>query len=179
MACDLTAGYTEPCKNEVGGIKAVYFINYGDLQGYDLASGEISDFTAASVNAYKWDLKGDSSLTTTIQSDRNNGTTSFKQVISLMMKQMSSENNSLVQLLAFGRPHAVVEMQNGRSFMCGVEHGCDVTGGDITTGAAQTDKNGYSVTLTANEELAPLEMSGAAKGDPFAGLLTSTVTIVS
>ena len=31
MACDLSTGRTVPCKDVVGGIKAVYFANYGDL----------------------------------------------------------------------------------------------------------------------------------------------------
>ena len=31
MACDITLGRTEPCKDSVGGIKAVYFVDFGGL----------------------------------------------------------------------------------------------------------------------------------------------------
>ena len=30
MACDLTKGRKEPCKDVVGGLKAVYFTDFGD-----------------------------------------------------------------------------------------------------------------------------------------------------
>ena len=31
MACDLTLGRKEPCKDVVGGIKNIYFVDFGDL----------------------------------------------------------------------------------------------------------------------------------------------------
>ena len=31
MACDLTLGRKEPCKDVVGGIKNLYFVDFGDL----------------------------------------------------------------------------------------------------------------------------------------------------
>jgi hypothetical protein len=31
MACDLTKGRALPCRESVGGLKAVYFVDFGDL----------------------------------------------------------------------------------------------------------------------------------------------------
>ena len=31
MACDLSLGRLEVCKDSVGGLKNVYFVNYGDM----------------------------------------------------------------------------------------------------------------------------------------------------
>ena len=33
MACDISLGRIEPCKDSVGGLDAVYFINDGDMTG--------------------------------------------------------------------------------------------------------------------------------------------------
>ena len=44
MACDLSLGRKEPCKDVVGGIKAVYFADFGDLSepvlGYCITPGD-------------------------------------------------------------------------------------------------------------------------------------------
>jgi len=39
MACDLTLGRKEPCKDVVGGIKAVYFADFGDFSAIVYTSG--------------------------------------------------------------------------------------------------------------------------------------------
>ena len=74
MACDLTRGRKEPCKDVVGGIKAVYFIDYGDITiTYDATNTDVIDDLGA-VTAYKYELKGNSSFEQTITSSRENGT---------------------------------------------------------------------------------------------------------
>ena len=41
MACNLTKGRKEPCKDVVGGIKAVYFIDYGVNVGKDSVDTDV------------------------------------------------------------------------------------------------------------------------------------------
>ena len=53
--------------------------------------------------------------------------------------------------MAYGRPHVVVEDNNGKFFLMGAVHGADVTGGTIVTGAAMGDLYGYTLTLNAQE----------------------------
>jgi hypothetical protein len=46
MACDLSSGRLEVCKDSVGGLKAVYFVNYGDMTGaitYDVTNTDVID----------------------------------------------------------------------------------------------------------------------------------------
>ena len=43
MACDLTKGRKEPCKDVVGGLNAIYFIDYGDLGTVTETDDEITD----------------------------------------------------------------------------------------------------------------------------------------
>ena len=58
----------------------------------------------------------------------------------------------------------------------GVEHGADVNGGTIVTGAAMGDLSGYTLTLNAQEVEPANFLEGATASNPFAGMTTS-VTI--
>jgi len=59
MACDLTKGRALPCRESVGGLKAVYFVDFGDLGTLTLSSDEVTDMTGT-FSAYKYELKGTS-----------------------------------------------------------------------------------------------------------------------
>src|SRR6056300_1122483 len=175
MTCDLTKGRKEPCKDVVGGLKAVYFIDYGDLGTVAKTEDEITDLSGT-FTAYKYELKGNSSFEHTITSSRENGTTFFEQTLNLTLKKLSKEDHKEIKLLAYGRPHVVVEDYNGNAFVMGAEHGAEVTGGSISTGAAMGDLSGYTLTLAASELQPANFLEGAPSADPFAGL-TSTVTV--
>jgi hypothetical protein len=182
MACDLTRGRKEPCKDVVGGLRAVYFVDFGDLGTVTQTDDEITDMTGDSSNnltAYKYELKGNSSFEQAITSSRENGTTFFEQTLNLTLKKLSKEDNKELKLLAFGRPHVAVEDYNGNVFIMGLEHGAEVTGGSISTGAAMGDLSGYTLTLSA-QELKPANfVDSPTAADPFDGMagLTGTVTI--
>lgn len=178
MACDLTKGRIEPCKDVVGGIKAVYFIDYGDITiAYDATNTDVIDDLGA-VTAYKYELKGNSSFEQTINASRENGTTFFEQTLNLTLKKLSAADHKEIKLLAYGRPHVVVADYNGNAFLMGAEHGADCSGGTIVTGAAMGDLSGYTLTFTGQEQLPANFLEGATEADPFGGL-TSTVTVTS
>ena len=122
MACNLTKGRLEPCKDVVGGLKAVYFTDFGDLGTVTKVDDEITDLSGTFV-AYKYDLKGGSSFEQAITSSRENGTTYFEQTLNLTLKKLSKEDNKEIKLLAYGRPHVAVEDYNGNVFVMGLEHG--------------------------------------------------------
>jgi hypothetical protein len=153
MACDLSLGRIEPCKDSVGGLKAVYFVNYGDATGYTYngTNTDVIDDVAGTPTAYKYDLKGASTFTQNVNSSRENGTTFFEQVLALTIKKLSIVDNKQLKLMAYGRPQVIVEDNNGNFFYCGLEHGMDVTGGTIVSGAAMGDLSGYTLTLTGME----------------------------
>ena len=178
MAFDLTKGRALPCRESVGGLKAVYFVDFGDLGTISLTSDEVTDMTGT-FNAYKYELKGTSSVEQTINASRENGTVFFDQAVTLSLPQLSKEDNNEIKLLAYGRPHIIVEDYNGNAYLVGREHGADVTGGTIASGAAMGDMSGYTLTFNAMERTAANFISGAADGDPFAGMSSATDTIVT
>ena len=176
MACDLTRGRKEPCKDVVGGIRAVYFTDFGDLGTITLTDDEITDMSGT-FTAFKYEVKGNSSFEQNITSSRENGTTFFEQTLNLTLHKLSKEDNKELKLIAFGRPHVAVEDYNGSVFLMGRQHGADVSGGTIVTGAAMGDLSGYTLTLTAMETLPANFVSSPTAADPYAGMASATVTV--
>jgi hypothetical protein len=180
MSCLLTAGRTIPCKDVVGGIKAVYFVNFGDLGTITESADEVTNMTGT-FSAYKYDLKGNSSFEQSFNSSRENGTTFFGQTLNLQFSKLTKEDNKELKLMAYGRPQVVVLDYNDNAFLMGAEHGSEVTGGTIVTGAAMGDLSGYTLTLTAQELkpanfIAGVDLTNA--DEVFAGMSSATVTIV-
>jgi hypothetical protein len=180
MSCDLTRGRKETCKDVVGGLKAVYFIDYGDLGTVTETNDEITDMTGT-FSAYKYELKGNSSFEQAINSSRENGTTFFEQTLNLTLKKVTKEDNNEIKLLAYARPHVAIEDNNGNIMLMGLEHGADVSGGTVATGAAMGDLNGYTLTFTTQEKKPANFIAStdpAAATYPFDGMSSATPTIV-
>jgi hypothetical protein len=160
MACDISNGRLEACKDGISGLDAIYFINYGinyptDVT-FDTVNPGMEDVivdVAGVTDLYKWELKGANSFEQTIQTSRDNGTTFFEQTIVAQFKVLDPTTHKTVKLLAYGRPHVVVRTRSGNYFLAGLERGADVTAGTISSGTAMGDFNGYNLTLTAMENI--------------------------
>ena len=176
MACDLSLGRKEPCKDVVGGIKAVYFTDFGDLGTVTKTADEITDLSGT-FTAFKYEVKGNSSFEQNITSSRENGTTFFEQTLNLTLHKLSKEDNKELKLLAYGRPHVAVEDYNGNVFLMGLQHGADVSGGTIVTGAAMGDLSGYTLTLSSMEVEPANFVDSPTASDPYAGMSSATVTV--
>ena len=176
MACDLSLGRKEPCKDVVGGIKAVYFTDFGDLGTVTESDDQITDLSGT-FTAFKYEVKGNSSFEQNITSSRENGTTFFEQTLNLTLHKLSKEDNKELKLLAYGRPHVAVEDYNGNVFVMGLQHGADVSGGTIVTGAAMGDLSGYTLALTGMELKPANFVASPTSADPYAGMSSATVTV--
>jgi len=178
MACDLTLGFEEGCKSNIGGIDAVYFVNFGDLGAVTQVNDEITNL-GGTFSAYKYVLKDNANtLTETVTTDRNTGTTFYTQTLTLSLKGVSKAMNKELKLLAYGRPHICVVDRMGNARMMGLVRGCEVTAGDTTTGGAMGEKVGYSLTLVAEEPMMANFIASPTAADPFDGMASATVTIV-
>jgi hypothetical protein len=135
MACSLTTGRTVPCKSAFGGIKTVYMANFPVAATIN-ADQTIDAFTGSPV-FFQFDLKGNSSLETTITSSRDNGTTFYTQTLNMTLTYLDNATKNEIQLIAVARPVVCVEDYYGNVFLCGLENGMEVTGGTIVTGAQQ------------------------------------------
>lgn len=177
-ACNLSAGRNEVCKESVGGLQGVYFINYNSASATFTTnvSGELTAVPSGST-LYYYSLKGTSAYTETVNSSRENGTTFFSQELVLNLKKLTNEMTTQLKYMAYSRPQIVVNTMSGDSLLVGKTQGADVTAGTIQTGAALGDLYGYSVTFTGQEPLPAVFLSGSTTSNALAGL-TANYTVV-
>jgi len=178
MSCLLTQGRQEVCKESIGGLAGVYFLNYTTSSFTKNGSGEVTALPSGST-VYFYELKGNSSYTETVNSSRDNGTTFFSQELTLNLKKLTNEMTTQLKLMAYGRPQIVVWTNNGQALLVGEREGADVTAGTIQTGGTLGDLYGYSVTFTGMEQLPAAFLSGSTTTSPFAGLSAQPTIVYS
>lgn len=177
MACNLSAGRNEVCKDSIGGLAGVYFLNFTTGSFTKNGNGEVTAFPSGST-VYYYQLKGTSAYTETVNTSRENGTTFFSQELTLNLKKLTNEMTTQLKLMAYGRPQIVVHTMNGDALLVGEIEGADLTAGTIQTGAGMGDLYGYSVTMTGQEKLPAAFISGSTVSNPFAGLGANPVVVV-
>ena len=156
MACNISLGRLEGCKDTVGGLAAIYFINYGEASF--VADGVNEELLVSALPAdpdplasiYKYDLRGTSTFDQALTSSRDNGTTVVEQTLTVSLKKQDATTHKEVKLLAYGRPHIIVEDNNGDFWVLGEEFGAEMSA-TTSTGAAMGDKSGYELTFVASE----------------------------
>jgi hypothetical protein len=178
MACNLSQGRQEVCKESIGGLAGVYFINYTTGSFTKNGNGEVTALPSGST-VYYYELKGTSAYTETVNTSRENGTTFFSQELTLNLKKLTNEMTTQLKLMAYGRPQIVVWTMNGDALLVGEREGADVTAGTIQTGGAMGDLYGYSVTFTGQEQLPAAFLSGSTTTSPFAGLSAQPTIVYS
>ena len=154
MACALSTGRKVPCKSAVGGIKTIYFADYGTLGDATIVAGEIT-LLSGTPNFFQFDVKGASTLETAINSSRENGTTFYESTLTMALTFQDKATQEELKLIAHARPHVAIEDYNGNFFLVGLDHGAEVTGGSISSGAAMGDASGYNLTIVAQETAPP------------------------
>lgn len=169
MACAITAGRSEPCKDSLAGLRNVYFINEDIAPNYiyketSLGSGiyvvdtdfsESIDYVNFVQYLYKFELKSNENVyDQEIITSRENGTTFFRQTLTIKLKKQDIATHNAVKTLAYAKPRILVENNEGQFFLVGLLRGCDLTAGSINNGASLGDFSGYSLTFQA-EELLP------------------------
>jgi len=168
MACTLTTGRKIPCKSAFGGIKKVLFADYGTIASIAVDSttkeATITDGSPA-PSWFEYDVKGNSSLETTVTSSRENGTTFYTQTLNLTLTYLDAKTQAELQTLAVSRPYIVVVDYYGNNFLCGFENGMECVGGTVVTGAAAGDLSGFTLSFEGLEETAPYFLDAAVSAD--------------
>jgi hypothetical protein len=169
MACDLTAGRLWECKEQVGGIKTVYFADFGDLTGLTVSNGVISSGLTGKT-LYKYELPDyTGNLTETLTASAESGTLFYEQAIEITLHKLRAADSDEIKLLAKGRPHCIVVDNNDNQLLLGFQKGLNVTTVAGQTGTAAGDLSGYVLSFTASE----------VQAAPFVTDAISNATIVS
>ncbi len=202
MACNLTAGRLVDCKDQIGGLKTIFFCadyssniaQHYTPNGTDPLQIDTAGFTGwsaygtptgSTMTLYKYDLRPNlSSMTVNINADASTGTTFFSQTLSLTLQKIDPATSNQIKLLCYNRVQIFVQDTNDNVFLLGMDNGCDVTGGTIVSGAGKGDMSGYTIEFSA-EEKEPIfsikKTNGSGTDYPFdqLGDADSELTIVS
>lgn len=176
MACNITHGRVEPCKDAMAGLRNIYFINQDVDPAYifketffgsglwipDSAPDEDIEALNYITHLYKFELKSNENVyDQEIVSSREAGTTFFRQTLTIKLKKQDVATHLAVKTLAYAKPRIVVENNEGQFFLMGMFRGADLTAGSINNGGNMGDFTGYSLTFTAEEVLpAPFLING-------------------
>lgn len=152
MACALTQGFVLDCKESVGGIKSVRFVEFDNVASITYAAGVATLTMVASKKFWKYaQVRETSSFTETITANVQNGTIFYQQELTVILNKLAAATRNEILLLAKNRLMAIVEDMNGSFWLLGSKNGLDITGGNSATGTASGDRNGYTLTFQAME----------------------------
>jgi len=209
MACNLTRGLLVDCKDQIGGLKKIFFVksfcsditsravfngtNVLQMDNAGFENWDIKEDIGSGVNGvqvFQYDLRPNlSSMTVNINSDPAMGTTFFEQTLSITMQKLSVAQSNELRLIAYNRAQIFVQDMNDNVFLLGMRNGVDVSGGTAVTGAAKADMTGFTLELRAEENepmiwlpatQGPSDGSGNATTNyPFDGLADDSKLLIT
>jgi len=184
MACNITKGKIElACKDAIGGLKAIYFSNYGshtfvmgtasgtanELQITDITTGPLGGVGGSAGTAFfKYELKNTgNTISQDVRSSRDTGTTVFEQTLTAILTKLDLETEYQLKMMAYGRPRIVIETNGGDFILIGLEHGVEITyTGEV--GGELDGMNGYTITGVSQGRYPYLYLNSNARGAIFA-----------
>ena len=161
MPCALTQGYNLDCRDSIGGVKEVYFMELGNLSSYTEASGVVTAITkAAGKKFYKYNLvKQTAMFEDTLTVSEENGTVFADQKLSIVLNKMQANTRNELLLLAQNLLVCVVADRNGKYFILGLTNGLTITTAKGESGTKMGDRNGYTIEFVGAEPSLAQEVS--------------------
>jgi len=168
MACDITSGFQLGCRDNTGGLKAIYILS-GSITSTTGSQGLITGITGSGV-WYQFQLfRQTSNYSEELVATPENGTIVYNQTCNAVFFKMQTATRNQVRVLAQNPDLSIIiETQNGsengaaRWFLMGQVNGAQLLSGTAQTGTAFSDLNGYNLVFTGNEPNPASEVSGSA-----------------
>lgn len=164
MSCLLTNGLAKGCRDNSGGLKRALITNSINIASIAPAQGSIvtpvdagliSTITMSGTPATKFyeftPNKMSSNWVENVQSNIQNGTIGYEQVLTLIFAKNEASKRNQIKLLGQAEMVVIVEDYNGKYFLLGELNGMELSGGNSGSGTALTDLNGWTITLTGME----------------------------
>ena len=177
MPCDINSGYALGCRDNLGGIKALYILS-GSVAGITDTSNEISDISGSGV-FYQFDLqRGTSDFTETINGSTENQTVFYEATLNAVFAKMQTSTRNQIKILAQNPDlKIVVETNNDTSgakfFYMGRKNGAVLNAGQGQSGTALGDSNQYLLTFTAQEPSPADVITGTTLSSALTGITVS------
>jgi hypothetical protein len=161
--CALTSDLTLDCRDSLGGIKNVFFIEFANVNAVTDTAGVVTALTkAAGKKFYKYELPRETgSFKSAVQSNEQNGTLFFNQELKIVVNKLQTTIRNEVLLLAMNRLMAVAEDRNGKYWLLGRTGGLLLSGGELGSGTAYGDRSGAELDFSGQEPQPAIEVTTA------------------
>ena len=172
MGCTaITKGRGLDCNRVSGGIKYVYFGVVDEIESITVSGSEVTDIemtTASGTNKlYRYAVpRGSTSITETVTGSTENGVISYQPTLAMVMNRLTKEDQNEIKLL--GQTQVVIFVQlnatktsSGKDIIMamGVKNAMSLNSGSAASGAAFSDRNGYTLNFEGFEpEPSPILM---------------------
>lgn len=172
MACALTSGRTEPCKDSLSGLKAAYAIDFIE-DSFTITAGEATAIAAGVTVVYKYVLNHTgNTFIETPTADNDTGTTTYEQALAISLKKQTKASANEIHLLLKSRPVWVVQGRDGDYRVMGLSDGTNGSG-TTESGGEKNSFNGYNLTFAAMET-EPAPVLDSATETAFIALISGT-----
>jgi hypothetical protein len=152
MACDLTISIAKRCKDNLGGTRSLFLYNY-IAAPFTVTTGEAVAINVGLTVVREYYLEGEENSLTQVQETSDTNTVNTSTVVASIIVADAATSAEL-NLLCYGGAGAVIKDRNGEYYAVAVEN-TGIRAGQFlgmkwsvteATGAAFTDKNGYTLT---------------------------------
>jgi hypothetical protein len=173
MSCDITSGFTLGCRDNTGGIKAVYILS-GSISDINTDADQKIVGITGSGEFYKFELfRQTSNYAEEITATPENGTIFYNQTLAAVFFKMKQAVRNQVNILAQNPNLKVIVQTNngtvdgsGAFFLMGQTNGAQLLSGTSQTGTAFGDLNGYNLTFSGQEPFPASEVEAGTTADP-------------
>lgn len=167
MSCSTIAfaNIQKNCKDNAGGIKKVYIIDYDKVESVatDDSTGAITGLTTFTGSTFsKWEFATQTgTFTSTATISEENGTLFFQNDAALVFGKAEKQKRLQMMAATVGNTAVVVLDSNNNLWYMGFDNPVNVSALVQNTGTSMGDKSGYDITLTDFSKELPrlIEMS--------------------
>lgn len=158
----LSYGFDYECNDGIGGIApgSILISQWDDITASTVSGGILTAITSGYWYRYqvRKNIAGD---TTNGVSDPLTGTKSFTSAMAFTLFKISAEKNTELETL-MSKPIVVIYQDNNEKYhILGLNYGAEVKTVDRGTGTAMTEMNGYTITVTHEEDAFPYEVQAS------------------
>jgi len=177
MACNINSGFALGCRDNTGGIKALYILS-GSVTTITDTSDEISNISGDGI-FYQFDLlKGTSDFTETINGSTEAGTVFYETTVNAVFAKMQTSTRNQVKVLAQNPELKIVvetnnDVDGSKFFYVGRVHGAQLNAGQGQSGTTIGDANGYTLTFSAQEPNPADVIAGTTLASALTGITVS------
>jgi hypothetical protein len=155
-SCFLSTGYTLDCRtSSTGGLKSLHILggSGNTITGYTVTNSQVSAIGGTGT-WFKFELpKQSASLTETLGVNTTSQSVTFQPEIVINLPKLQTQLRDIfVDLVSQNEIFCLVEDNNSRYWLVGLDNGLQVTAGSLVTGQAYTDINGAeALTMSGGE----------------------------